>query len=150
LAVHSRPEGGSTISGYSLGGSQPFQPFVPSAHDAGVTPSQPKRAGMRPMIVQPMWPAASAATKFCGGPPETCAMSSASRNERACSIGRRRMLTASGACAVQRIARQRPRWSRSSTGPQIVVRNGTISSGAPFTWIRSSRRPNSFHPSGVR
>ena len=106
-----------------LGGGQPAVPArVPSAHDVGRRPSRPNRRGMRPMIVQPTRPSASATTRFWCGMPTSGRGPAPRRGRRPTSM---RTSAAFSPPSRERHPGERPAAAArrlSVTGPQIVVR----------------------------
>ena len=129
LAVHSRPDGGSTIRGCSAGSV--VQRAALHARARAAVP-----AGMRPKMVQPMWPPRSPTTTFWCGMPICGASASASATEshllelHEVQVGRRRQLRqprAEPAHVLTRIRAQQhalrtgthqqlPRWPRRARG----------------------------------
>ncbi len=102
------------------------------------------------MIVQPMRPAASAATKFWFGMPASAARAWASSRSRTASMRTSAALRPPSRSATQASARRRPRWSVSITGPQIVDSTVSVSAFSPVTSIVSTSRSSGRGPSGVR
>ena len=138
------------MRGYSADGSQPSQPRVPSAHEDGSRPSWPIRRGMRPMIVQPMRPVASATTRFWCGMPTSGASACASSRPPADSMRNSAAFSPPSRSATQASARFWPRWSVSTIGPQIVDGTSSVSSFPPFDADRLRRALEARGPSGVR
>ena len=66
LAVNRTPDSGSTNEG--RGACAPQSHRQSEDHSTGLLPSKPRRLGMKPLMVQPIRPDASAITTFCDGP----------------------------------------------------------------------------------